>query len=102
MLFLDINSVSSKQQTTTNKQLDSRALELAIEQEVPTKCIVKTKTLAIRCSVVFVNYEGRSDGTSKKRILSQIAPRKLILVHGSESDIQHITVCFFLIYFFFF
>ena len=40
----------------------------------------------------YVNFEGRSDGRSKKNILSQIAPRKLILVHASPVDMNHMTV----------
>lgn len=39
--------------------------------------------LDINCSVQFIDFEGRSDGESLKKIISLIKPRRLILVRGS-------------------
>ncbi|GFO32271.1 cleavage and polyadenylation specificity factor subunit 2-like, partial [Plakobranchus ocellatus] len=52
--------------------------------EVPTKCIASKVTLDINAKVQFIDFEGRSDGKSIKKYLSQIKPKQLILVHGSE------------------
>lgn len=52
--------------------------------EVPTKCIASKVTLDINARVQFIDFEGRSDGKSVKKILSQMRPKQLILVHGSE------------------
>ncbi|GFR92931.1 cleavage and polyadenylation specificity factor subunit 2, partial [Elysia marginata] len=52
--------------------------------EVPTKCIASKVTLDINARVQFIDFEGRSDGKSVKKYLSQIKPKQLILVHGSE------------------
>ena len=41
--------------------------------------------------MVYIDFEGRSDGKSIKNILSQVAPRKLILVHGSTQDTDHLA-----------
>ena len=68
------------------------SIESVLEAEEPTKCLVINKTLEVNCSVEFVSFEGRSDGMSKKNILSQIAPRKLILVHASDADMGVLTV----------
>lgn len=51
--------------------------------DVPTKCMMSNKTLEILANVVFIDFEGRSDGESVKRIISQMRPRQLILVHGT-------------------
>jgi len=51
--------------------------------DVPTKCLMSNKTLEILANVVFIDFEGRSDGESVKRIISQMRPRQLILVHGT-------------------
>ncbi|KAK0057009.1 cleavage and polyadenylation specificity factor subunit 2, partial [Biomphalaria pfeifferi] len=52
--------------------------------EVPTKCISSTVTLDINARVQFIDFEGRSDGKSIKKYLSQMKPKQLILIHGPE------------------
>eukprot|EP00741_Cyanophora_paradoxa_P019483 tig00021127_g18808.t1 len=52
--------------------------------EVPTKCVVREVEIDVRAGVTFIDFEGRSDGGSLKNILRHVAPRKIILVHGSE------------------
>ncbi|XP_059147975.1 cleavage and polyadenylation specificity factor subunit 2-like [Physella acuta] len=52
--------------------------------EVPTKCISSTVTLDINAKVQFIDFEGRSDGKSIKKYLSQVKPKQLILIHGPE------------------
>ncbi|BFZ11972.1 hypothetical protein BsWGS_15011 [Bradybaena similaris] len=52
--------------------------------EVPTKCISSTVTLDINARVQFIDFEGRSDGKSIKKYLSQIKPKQLILIHGAD------------------
>jgi cleavage and polyadenylation specificity factor subunit 2 len=53
--------------------------------EIPTKCISVKQRVDILANVVFIDFEGRSDGESIKKILTQIKPRQLILVHGTEA-----------------
>ncbi|XP_035223144.1 cleavage and polyadenylation specificity factor subunit 2-like, partial [Stegodyphus dumicola] len=50
--------------------------------ELPTKCISYMQTLDIKASVQFIDFEGRSDSESIKKILSMIKPRRLIIVRG--------------------
>ncbi|KNC99735.1 uncharacterized protein SPPG_05115 [Spizellomyces punctatus DAOM BR117] len=54
------------------------------EDKIPSKYITRETNLKIRCKVMYIDFEGRSDGRSVKNILPQVAPRKLILIHGSE------------------
>jgi cleavage and polyadenylation specificity factor subunit 2 len=56
----------------------------------PTKCIVETINFAINCQIRYVDFEGRSDGRSMKQILNHVAPRKVVLVHGSEAAAAHL------------
>ncbi|XP_064621428.1 cleavage and polyadenylation specificity factor subunit 2-like [Lineus longissimus] len=50
---------------------------------VPTKTISATQTIDINANVVYIDFEGRSDGESIRKILGQIKPKQLILVRGS-------------------
>lgn len=35
-----------------------------------------------RAKVAYIDYEGRSDGDSIKKIINQMKPRQLVIVHG--------------------
>lgn len=59
--------------------------------KVPTKCVVDRRQLNIRCSLLHIDFEGRSDGESIKRILSLVNPRNLILVHGTAEATEHLA-----------
>lgn len=39
----------------------------------------------------FIDFEGRSDGESLKKILTQIKPKQLIIVHGSPASTRHLA-----------
>jgi len=40
------------------------------------------RTVPLHCQIRFVDMEGRSDGKSLRTIISHVAPRRLVLVHG--------------------
>ncbi|XP_035277998.1 cleavage and polyadenylation specificity factor subunit 2 isoform X2 [Anguilla rostrata] len=50
--------------------------------DVPTKCISTTETIEISARIAYIDYEGRSDGDSIKKIINQMKPRQLVIVHG--------------------
>lgn len=50
--------------------------------DVPTKCISTTETIEINARIAYIDYEGRSDGDSIKKIINQMKPRQLVIVHG--------------------
>ncbi len=57
----------------------------------PTKCISISQKITIACQIMLIAFEGRSDSRSIKNVLSQVSPRKLILVHGDKEDKIHLT-----------
>lgn len=48
--------------------------------------MTEKKEINVRCKIQLIDYEGRSDGESIKKILSNIKPRNLIIVHGNEKS----------------
>jgi len=61
------------------------------DETIPTKCIAQQVAVDVRCRIEYVDYEGRSDGPSIKRIVAQVAPRKMIIVHGSDESSQSLA-----------
>lgn len=59
--------------------------------EKPTKCISQRKTIEINCQIQRIDFEGRSDGESMLKILSQLRPRRVIVVHGTEEATQAVA-----------
>ncbi len=51
--------------------------------EVPTKCVSKKVELQVKANIVFIDFEGRSDGESIRKILSQIKPRQMVSTLGT-------------------
>uniref|UniRef100_A0A8C3ADF8 Cleavage and polyadenylation specificity factor subunit 2 n=1 Tax=Cyclopterus lumpus TaxID=8103 RepID=A0A8C3ADF8_CYCLU len=49
---------------------------------VPTKCVSSIENLEIRARIMYIDYEGRSDGDSIKKIINQMKPRQLVIVRG--------------------
>lgn len=56
--------------------------------ERPTKCITSRKLIEVNCQVQFIDFEGRSDGDSLLKILSQLRPRRAIIVRGSPKNTE--------------
>ncbi|GAU49657.1 hypothetical protein TSUD_291550 [Trifolium subterraneum] len=72
-----------------NGKLDEGAASLIFDTK-PSKVISDERTVQVRCSLVYMDFEGRSDGRSIKNILSHVAPLKLVLVHGSAEATDHL------------
>ncbi|KAI1316869.1 cleavage and polyadenylation specificity factor subunit 2 [Mortierella claussenii] len=54
------------------------------EDSKPSKYASAEEDVVVRCKVRYVDLEGRADESAMKTILQAIAPRKLILIHGTE------------------
>lgn len=54
--------------------------------EIPTKCIVLNRTVQVNCQVQYIDFEGRSDGESLMKILSQLRPRRVVVVRGTPES----------------
>lgn len=59
--------------------------------EKPTKCINSRKLIDINAQIQFIDFEGRSDGESLLKILSQLRPRRVIVVRGSPDNVNAIA-----------
>uniref|UniRef100_A0AAY4DKG2 Cleavage and polyadenylation specificity factor subunit 2 n=1 Tax=Denticeps clupeoides TaxID=299321 RepID=A0AAY4DKG2_9TELE len=59
--------------------------------DVPTKCISFMETIEIKARVTYIDYEGRSDGDSIKKIINQMKPRQLVIVHGPPEASQDLA-----------
>ncbi|KAI8334392.1 beta-lactamase-like protein [Chlamydoabsidia padenii] len=58
---------------------------------LPTKYISSIQHVQVQCYLRYIDLEGLSDGRSMKKILPQIAPRKLIIIHGKEEPTHHLS-----------
>ncbi|RLM59025.1 hypothetical protein C2845_PM18G04780 [Panicum miliaceum] len=46
----------------------------------------------VKCSLIYMDFEGHSDGRSVKSVIAHVAPRKLVLVHGSKEATEHLKM----------
>ena len=47
--------------------------------DIPMKTVVDTVHLNIKAKLIFIDFEGLSDGDSVKKILANIKPRNLVI-----------------------
>ncbi|XP_074663107.1 cleavage and polyadenylation specificity factor subunit 2-like [Tubulanus polymorphus] len=79
--FMIAEAVPTEEETKENGTADVEPVEDI--SEVPTKCVSSTQTVDINASVNFIDFEGRSDGESIKKILNQIKPKQVVIVRGN-------------------
>lgn len=89
-------STENQEDNKENTLIKSEDMKREKEESVlpidkPTKCIVQRKLIDIKAQVQFIDFEGRSDGESIMKLLSQLRPRRVVVVHGSESSSQLIA-----------
>ena len=56
------------------------------DEAPPTKVVEDRVEVVLHCQVQYLDFEGLSDGEAMLRILSQIKPRSLVLIHGDKDD----------------
>lgn len=56
--------------------------EAPIQLEAPSKIVTTNTTVNMRARVACFDCQGKSDGRSIREILVQVAPQRLILIHG--------------------
>ncbi|PIO74176.1 RNA-metabolizing metallo-beta-lactamase [Teladorsagia circumcincta] len=62
-----------------------------IADDAPTKCITVIEKIEVSCNVEYIEFEGRSDGESTKKLIAQMKPKQLIIVHGSAQATRHLA-----------
>ena len=56
-----------------------------------THFFLALQMIDIECDVKYIDFEGRADGRSYRKILSHVAPKKMILVHGSQESVASLA-----------
>ncbi|RCN36652.1 RNA-metabolizing metallo-beta-lactamase [Ancylostoma caninum] len=75
------------------KEADDPTANMAVPviDDAPTKCITVIEKIEVSCNVEYIEFEGRSDGESVKKLIAQMKPKQLILVHGSAQATRHLA-----------
>lgn len=81
-------AVEDDKENETSKTSDMNGDEIEEPEVKPTKCVSIKIALNILAKVDYFDFEGRSDGQSVKNLVSQIRPRRLILVKGSRKSTE--------------
>lgn len=82
----------NKENNQTQRQIELAERNKELEPEVkPTKCVSIVAKLPIQAKLHLFDFEGRSDGESVKNLVSQIKPRRLILVRGSPESTAYMS-----------
>ncbi|KAK6936840.1 Metallo-beta-lactamase [Dillenia turbinata] len=85
----DMDQASTAVNGVQDGKLDEGAASLMLDTK-PSKVVSNELTVQVKCSLVYMDFEGRSDGRSIKSILAHVAPLKLVLVHGSAEATEHL------------
>lgn len=93
---IDLGTDSQDDHNKENALIKSEDIKKEKEEEIlpiekPTKCINSRKIIDIKAQVQYIDFEGRSDGESLMKILSQLRPRRVVVVRGNESSSQMVA-----------
>jgi cleavage and polyadenylation specificity factor subunit 2 len=69
----------------SNSMSDGPGASMDGPSQVPHKIVVETVHLPLRCGVVYLDLEGRSDGRSLRTTIKDLQPRKLVLLSGTPA-----------------
>lgn len=58
--------------------------------EIPSKCITMTRQVQIRANIQYIELEGRCDGESLLRIVTQLKPRALVALRAGPNALKTI------------
>lgn len=80
------------QQTTITNQSQHPLIQQVQHQPstIPYKTLREKRVLKINAKVLYVDFEARSDRESIEKLLNQIKPKNLILIHGTQDCIEQL------------
>ncbi|KAJ1694426.1 hypothetical protein LUZ63_011124 [Rhynchospora breviuscula] len=90
-----IQEEDSNHMVGNGKSLDVKPDEASVHlllDSTPSKVVSHELTVQVKCALLYMDFEGRSDGRSVKSIISHVAPLKLVLVHGSAEATEHLKM----------
>lgn len=88
--FMDTTEPVNNLESHVPLQQPEEPEEAVDREEVPTKCVSSVQNFAVNCKVQFIDFEGRTDGESIKKLLHQLKPRKVVLVRGDERSLDNL------------
>lgn len=56
--------------------------------EIPTKCVESMKQVVVKATIQYIDFEGRSDGESLLKIVSQLKARNVICLRGDVKAVN--------------
>lgn len=83
--------VEDNKENQAQKQPDGSSQQKIEPVVKPTKCVSIVATLHVQAKLHLFDFEGRSDGESVKNLVSQMKPRRLILVRGSPESTAYMA-----------
>jgi cleavage and polyadenylation specificity factor subunit 2 len=80
------------QQAATTNQFQHPLIQQVQHQPstIPFKTLREKRELKINAKVSYVDFEARSDRESIEKLLNQIKPKNLILIHGTQDCIEQL------------
>ncbi|XP_078182694.1 cleavage and polyadenylation specificity factor 100 isoform X1 [Carex rostrata] len=90
-----IQEEESNHMVGNSKGLDAKPDEASVHlllDSTPSKVVSHEMTVQVKCALLYMDFEGRSDGRSVKSIIAHVAPLKLVLVHGSAEATEHLKM----------
>eukprot|EP00730_Choanoeca_flexa_P000243 TRINITY_DN10111_c0_g1_i3.p1 TRINITY_DN10111_c0_g1~~TRINITY_DN10111_c0_g1_i3.p1 ORF type:complete len:744 (+),score=211.36 TRINITY_DN10111_c0_g1_i3:109-2340(+) len=92
---LTVNTDADVQATMAEAEaqeaIASQVNEVLHEQAPPSKVVSSRMELHVACKAQYLDFEGLSDGEAMLRILGQVKPRNLVLIHGNQEDTKHLA-----------
>ncbi|KAL6633945.1 hypothetical protein ACP70R_026616 [Stipagrostis hirtigluma subsp. patula] len=74
-----------------DNKIDDGSARMLLDS-TPSKVISNEMTVQVKCSLAYMDFEGRADGRSVKSVIAHVAPLKLVLVHGSAEATEHLKL----------
>lgn len=71
------------------EKIEGDVVDLLLHDK-PSKVVTNDLVVIVKCSLQYIDFEGRSDGRSIKTILQHVAPLKLVLIHGPAESTEHL------------
>lgn len=65
----------------TNRRVSLDEIEITL----PTKCVSHLQKFDVQCSIVFIDFEGRSDGESIQKILEHVSNTQVNYVNRPKN-----------------
>jgi len=78
-------------QLLQDETVEEREEEVPEASEVPTKCVSTWQNFHVKANVQWIDFEGRTEGDSIKKLLWGLKPRRVILVRGDQDNTREMT-----------